>query len=225
MRALALAAGLCIAATPQLPNSIPAADASKHVGQQQIVCGPVAGVRREDAATLFDLVQAHPNQAVTVSVARGVAAQFPKDFESRTLDVCATGVIQTSHVIQIDEAKNIRGFHRVAAGAAKPDLAGIVPPRVTREGRPRYTNEAMRAGIQGTVEIEMEIGTNGEPGKLRFVKSLDALFGLDDEAMRVAGQWRFEPARREGFPIPFTAVIQLEFRLDPHRTTPVRPVR
>ncbi len=71
----------------------------------------------------------------------------------------------------------------------------------------------MQAKIQGVVEVGATIGVDGAVTNLRIVKSLDALLGLDDEAMRAAAGWRFEPARKGGQPIPYDVVIQLEFRL------------
>jgi TonB family protein len=45
------------------------------------------------------------------------------------------------------------------------------------------------------------------------LKSLDKEFGLDDEAVAAARQWRFEPARRRGEPVAVIIVIEMSFAM------------
>jgi TonB family protein len=66
-----------------------------------------------------------------------------------------------------------------------PDTPGLIGPRVTRQLEPRYTNEAIRQKITGTVELEVTIDSNGRVSDVRVVKSLDALYGLDESAQRL----------------------------------------
>jgi TonB family protein len=91
---------------------------------------------------------------------------------------------------------------------------GITNPVVVREEKPRYTQEALRQKIQGVVEVEAIILTDGRVGEVRIYKSLDRAFGLDEEALRAARVWRFTPLVKDGKPVPFRVIIQLEFRLD-----------
>lgn len=90
---------------------------------------------------------------------------------------------------------------------------GAEDPVLIRKVEPKYTPEAMRAKIQGIVEIEAVIGVNGQITEQRIHKSLDRAFGLDEEAMRVARQWVFRPARANGKPVAMIVIIQMEFRL------------
>jgi protein TonB len=69
-------------------------------------------------------------------------------------------------------------------------------PRVIREVKPQYTAEAMRAKVQGTVLLECVVLADGSVGNVEVVKSLDGTFGLDQEAVKAAKQWRFQPGRR-----------------------------
>jgi protein TonB len=48
---------------------------------------------------------------------------------------------------------------------------------------------------------------------VRVHKSLDRRFGLDEEAMRVAREWRFRPATYQGKPVAMLVLIEMEFRL------------
>jgi TonB family protein len=97
-------------------------------------------------------------------------------------------------------------------GAFRPG-SGVSDPTLLRQESPRYTSEAMRAKIQGLVELEAVVLPNGTVGDVRIVKSLDARFGLDQEAIRAAKRWLFRPGQLDGEPVPVLVTLILEFRL------------
>jgi TonB family protein len=45
------------------------------------------------------------------------------------------------------------------------------------------------------------------------VRSLDSTFGLDQEAIKAAKQWRFRPGTRFGEPVAVLVTIELTFTL------------
>lgn len=90
---------------------------------------------------------------------------------------------------------------------------GIDLPRVVREVRPNYTADAMRAKVQGTVLIEAVVMPDGTVGQVQVVRSLDTVFGLDQEAIKAAKQWRFAPGTRMGQPVAVLVTIELTFTL------------
>jgi TonB family protein len=90
---------------------------------------------------------------------------------------------------------------------------GVTLPRVIKEVRPQYTAAAMHEKIQGSVHIEMVVSTSGEPTELRVTQSLDAEYGLDEAALRAAADWRFEPGRKDGKPVPVLITLELTFKL------------
>ena len=100
----------------------------------------------------------------------------------------------------------------VGGGVYRPG-AGIENPRPIQEVKPRYTGEAMRAKIQGSVWLEVVVLANGTVGDVRVTKSLDSIFGLDDEAIRAVRQWQFIPGKRLGEPVAVLVVIELSFTL------------
>lgn len=97
-------------------------------------------------------------------------------------------------------------------GAYRPG-AGIQLPRLLREVKPNYTPDAMRAKIQGTVTLECVVLPDGSVGEIQVVRSLDPTFGLDQEAVKAAKQWRFTPGLRQGKPVPVLVTIELTFTL------------
>jgi protein TonB len=99
-------------------------------------------------------------------------------------------------------------------GAYQPG-SGIESPQLIHEVKPQYTADAMRAKIQGSVVLECIVLPDGSVGDLRIIKSLDPVFGLDQEAIKAARQWRFRAGRRRdtGQLVPVLVNIQLDFNL------------
>ena len=97
-------------------------------------------------------------------------------------------------------------------GAYRPGN-GVELPRVVQEIRPQYTADAMRAKVQGTVWVECVVMPDGTVGDASVTKSLDSVFGLDQEALKAAKRWRFIPGRRLGQPVPVLVTIELTFTL------------
>lgn len=91
--------------------------------------------------------------------------------------------------------------------------AGIVDPKVLKEVRPTYTPDAMRAKIQGEVLLEAVVLDSGLVGDVKVVKSLDPN-GLDQEAIKAAKRWLFQPATdRQGKPVAVYVTLALSFRI------------
>ena len=90
---------------------------------------------------------------------------------------------------------------------------GVEAPRLLREVTPRYTAEAMRAKVQGVVLVEAVVLPDGSVGRVTVVRSLDRNFGLDEEAIRAAKEWRFLPGTRFGEPVAVAVTIELSFTL------------
>ena len=97
-------------------------------------------------------------------------------------------------------------------GVYKPGN-GVTLPRVLREVKPQYTSDAMRAKVQGTVLLECVVRPDGTVGEVEVVRSLDRAFGLDQEAIKAARQWRFSPGMRLGEPVAVLVTIELTFTL------------
>jgi len=95
-----------------------------------------------------------------------------------------------------------------AIGAGGP---GVTTPTVITQIKPRYTADAMRLRIQGSVWVECVVMPDGSVGDARVTRSLDARFGLDDEAIAAAKQWRFRPGTLNGKPVPVVVSIELMF--------------
>ena len=90
---------------------------------------------------------------------------------------------------------------------------GVVLPSVVREVKPKYTAAAMEKKIQGSVWLSIIVGTTGDVTDATVSKSLDAEFGLDDEALAASRQWKFKPATKDGQPVAVRVTLELTFTL------------
>ena len=94
-------------------------------------------------------------------------------------------------------------------GVYRPGGA-VSGPRLIKEVKPKYTSEALRNRIQGTVVLEAVVSGDGCTSQIRVVRSLDR-GGLDEEAVAAVAQWRFEPGRLAGAPVDVLVTIMLDF--------------
>jgi TonB family protein len=105
------------------------------------------------------------------------------------------------------------GYGGGTGGGAYRPGNGVENPRLLRDVKPQYTAEAMRAKVQGAVLLECVVLPDGTVGSVTVKKSLDKTFGLDEEAIKAAKQWRFAPGTRLGEPVPVLVTIELSFAL------------
>ena len=105
------------------------------------------------------------------------------------------------------------GFGGGTGGGAYRPGNGVNLPQPLREVKPQYTADAMRAKVQGTVLLECVVLPDGSVGSVEVVRSLDSTFGLDQEAIKAAKQWRFRPGTCLGEPVAVLVTIELTFTL------------
>ena len=105
------------------------------------------------------------------------------------------------------------GFGGGTGGGAFRPGAGISLPVLLKEVKPAYTADAMRAKVQGSVWLECIVLPDGLVGDVKVTRSLDPIFGLDQEAIKAAKMWRFRPGMRQGEPVPVIITIELTFTL------------
>jgi TonB family protein len=89
--------------------------------------------------------------------------------------------------------------------------SGITPPSLLREVKPDYTEDARLRGINGDVELEIVVRSDGSVGDVHLLRGLGA--GLDQRAIDAVKKWRFAPARRFGTPVDVIVEVAVEFRI------------
>jgi protein TonB len=87
----------------------------------------------------------------------------------------------------------------------------VTSPRILSQTKPRYTVDALRAKIQGSVWLEVVVTREGRPDAARVVRSLDP--DLDAEAISAVREWRFAPGRLANVPVDVVVTVVMDFAI------------
>jgi periplasmic protein TonB len=89
--------------------------------------------------------------------------------------------------------------------------SGIQAPRLLKEVRADYTEEARQRGVNGEVVLEIVVRRDGTVGDIRILQGLTG--GLNERATQAVRQWRFAPAQRQGVAVDVIVEVAVEFKL------------
>jgi TonB family protein len=89
--------------------------------------------------------------------------------------------------------------------------SGIMPPRLLREVKAGYTEEARVRNLEGEVVLEIVVRRDGSVSDVKIVNGLPS--GLNERAVAAVRQWRFAPATRQGQPVDVIVEVAVEFKL------------
>jgi len=90
---------------------------------------------------------------------------------------------------------------------------GVSAPIPLRRPPPTYTADAMRARLQGVVVLHCVVRPDGRCSDIQVMQSLDMVFGLDEQAIASAREWRFRPGQRLGSPVPVRVTLEIAFNI------------
>ncbi|RPI22588.1 MAG: energy transducer TonB [Acidobacteria bacterium] len=89
---------------------------------------------------------------------------------------------------------------------------GIVDPQILVQTIPSYTDEAIKAKVQGVVLLQAIIRKNGRVDSPVVLRGLG--YGLEEKAIReIVANWRFKPAMLNGRAVDLQATIEVTFNL------------
>jgi protein TonB len=103
------------------------------------------------------------------------------------------------------------GGPRLGGGSGGPATSVDQQPILLNNPVPRYTEEARKNKIQGTVTARVLIGADGSVKQVKIVRGLPD--GLDEQAIQAAYQLRFRAAMKSGQPVAFWKNVLIEFNL------------
>ncbi len=110
------------------------------------------------------------------------------------------------------EPASTAGASMAANASAVAATPRIEEPRQLIDVRPAYPSAAVQRRIEGWVELEVAIGSDGEVQEVKVVRSEPARV-FDREAIRAAQRWRFEPRRENGVAVATRVRKTLSFKL------------
>ncbi len=108
----------------------------------------------------------------------------------------------------------IRPVEKAASSSVAPSGAesGVVPPKLISSVRAVASLEALRDFETGNVVIDAVVGTSGE---VNFISVISGPPSLRDSAVESLKQYKYEPATRNGQPVPAHVTITIHFRFEP----------
>lgn len=116
--------------------------------------------------------------------------------------------------------KRLLAIALVIAGAAahaqqvyRPGDEGVALPVVVKSVKPYYTQEAMKQRIQGTVILECVVAEDGGVRDVAVTQSLDAEYGLDEQAIDALKQYQFKPGTKDAKAVAVRVDVEMKFTL------------
>jgi TonB family protein len=129
-------------------------------------------------------------------------------------DVAAVeNLLQSSRRFEAGRAKMQKKLAsvQIAPLGGQSSPPGVTMPRAIHTVEAQFTEEARNAKHQGICGLTMVVGIDGKPYNIVVVKKLG--MGLDQKAIEAVRQWTFEPAKRNGRPIPSHLRLNVTFSL------------
>jgi len=120
-------------------------------------------------------------------------------------DIKGEAISEGKHFsVYLTPLRGTNGFDRWPPGMP-------LAPQLIYKVDPEYTEEARKAGLQGTVLVYVKVTPDSRATDLKILRSLG--MGLDEKALECVAKWRFQPGTRDGHAVTVPAQIEVNFRL------------
>jgi TonB family protein len=105
----------------------------------------------------------------------------------------------------------VLNFSELHVGSNGPRTASgeLSGPEPLRKTDPKYPRTLAEERIEGEVILYAVIRKDGSVDSIQLVRGVDER--LDAYAMQALGQWKFQPASRQGVPVDLEAIVHIPF--------------
>ena len=125
----------------------------------------------------------------------------------------------TSYFLEVrinfkEEARNFSGVkdkYKEYTEMVKTDMDFLQPPNAIREVRPMYPEKCKEKNIEGAVILQVGIDAKGNVINVKLLKG--AHKNLDQAAVEALSQWKYQPVKKDGEPVPVTFTVTVDFKL------------
>ena len=210
---LALLLGVVVAGTAWFKNWLP----SKLAGAKSKKSAAYDNVRVASDAPVTSAGM--PAKSTPVSNADATA---PADGSAAPVEAASSGATddpsaskkKASRAMTAAKASSVRPVAKPAANSeanSGKDNA-VVPPKLIHSVQAVASLEAMRDFERGNVVIDAVVGTSGE---VHFISVISGPPSLREPAVESLKEYKYEPATRNGQPVPAHVTITIHFRFEP----------
>jgi TonB family protein len=173
-----------------------------------------------DPKALTQATSNSPSQANPVGVdatqPADASAAIPSDLQEQpaeSADAASKPVVEKDSVPLVLASKR-SPVHTAPLADARPsdDTTAIVPPRLLKSVKPIAPSDALRSFVTGNVVLDALVDKSGH------VESMKVLSGppsFHKAAMDALKQYRYEPARQHGKPVPAHVTVTVPFLFEP----------
>jgi TonB family protein len=159
----------------------------------------------------IDLTLLHdPDTGTPLAEARVLSAS------GRTVAIAAPSPVAGEFIVlAVTPMDPDRAVARIAKVAEVGTVSGdIVPPRLVERVDPVYPAKAAEAARTGKIIVQAVIDTEGVPRAIKMLKLPEGCEDLAAAAVDAISRWRYEPATRDGKPVPVFFTLVIAFRLE-----------
>ena len=184
-------------------------------GQQLRVCGPVVTARANPSTCETILRVQSAGEEFEVLIPASLQKQMTTDPQRlRGAEACFSGrVTPASGAVRITaataEVTATPPGPSFGEGAVLPCGGAVTFPQIVKEQKPQYTQATLKAGISGSVEMEVVVDVDGGVSAARVIKTLHP--ELDEQALNAVKEWKFSPGVMNGKPVPVLVMIEMTF--------------
>jgi TonB family protein len=126
--------------------------------------------------------------------------------------------------LQTAELKRINRRRQVQSKLYHPNFDNVTPPNAVSAPQPKSDQQTTgaatpgnaspigaKAKVQGTDVLAAVVGSDGAVSQVKVVHSLTP--ELDRRAVEAVKTWKFQPARKDGLPVPVLINVEVNFHL------------
>jgi TonB family protein len=136
-------------------------------------------------------------------------ALLEKDLQSSDSDKTDRAGRWLSDLAKVDSAVNAQAAARAGSETSKP--TAVSKPTLLTKAEPHYSEIARKLRVEGTVGLQVVIKADGTLQAVKVVRPVG--YGLDENAIETAREFRFNPSMKDGKPIAVLANLDMVFRL------------
>ena len=143
----------------------------------------------------------------------------PPDFAALPPGAKPESIFSSRHVYQMNvnmpNLNSVTGswiirFSELHLAGARRDPGNVSAPVPVLKVDPKYPQMLIEEHVEGEVILYGVIRPDGTVDSIQLVKGIDEQ--LDANSITAFSQWKFEPATREGQPVPLEAIVHIPFR-------------